>query len=462
MIGLLIILVTGQVVSTRTAPVAQAGRETSAALTLYVDPSLGSDSNACTATGASACKTVAGALALVPSRVKHNITINLASGTYTDATIKVEGFTIDNNINLTIQGAQIAFTTATGTSTGTLTGVTAGSANTARAVVVDSGQTWTVNDLKGRLFRTTSGSGTTTYYPIISNTATDIVLATNSSNVAVSNTYEIITPGAIFSFTAAGQIKGNNGGGTVQVTDVTLGSNTNIWQLSEGTTTFRRARMVTAATLPITATSTAPTAGACVSCYINNDGATGGVSIGGSNTFILVTSYVRSTSTGTLSLLQASDNARFTITSGTFESASTAAGSAIYSFRSTAVSTASGFYDCSSTNQTAVSMPGNGLTAATAASGSIYFGTGPVVNGCGVAVSVDRQGSVELAASTGGSAISNTTTAFSVSNGGRVYFNTKTPTFATVTNEIMLDGVGAAFATLVTYLTNAEYSILYR
>lgn len=53
-------------------------------------------------------------------------------------------------------------------------------------------------------------------------------------------------------------------------------------------------------------------------------------------------------------------------------------------------------------------------------------------------------------------------TAFHVSDGGRIYFNAKTPTFTTVTNEIMLDGAGAAFATLVTYLTNAEYSILYR
>jgi len=446
----------------RRVTVQQAGLETTAALTLYVDPVLGADIGACTAAGAAACKTVAGALALVPARVKHNVTVNLASGTYTDATIKVEGFNIDNGVTLTLQGAQIAFTVATGASTGTLTGVTAGSTSTTRATVVDSGQTWTTNDLRGRFFRTTSGAGTSTYYPIISNTATDIVLATNSSNVAVSNTYEIITPGAIFSFTAAGQIKGNNGGGSVQVTDVTLGSSTNVWQLAEGTTTFRRARMVTTSTLPISATSTSPTAGACVSCYISNDGSTGAVSIGGGNTFTLATSYVRSTSTGTLALLQATDTSKFTLSSGTFESASTAAGSAIFSFRSTAISTAAGFYDCSSANQTAIHLPGSGLTSASSPSGSVFFSAGPVVNGCGTAIHVNRQGAVEISTSSSGLAVSNATTAFHVSDGGRIYFNTKTPTFTTVTNEIMLDGVGAAFATLVTYLTNAEYSILYR
>lgn len=439
-----------------------AGQATSAAMTLYVDPTSGSDSSACVSTGAAACKTVNGALTKVPGRVSHNVTINLASGTYTDSTIKVEGFNIDNGVTLSIAGAQIAFTPATGTSTGTLTGVTAGSLSTTRATVVDSGQTWTVNDLRGRFFRTTSGSGTANYYPIISNTATDIVLATNSSNVVVGNTYEVITPGAVFSFTAAGQIKGNNGGGTVQITDVTLSSSTNIWQLAEGTTTFRRAMMTTASTLPVTATSTSPTAGACVSCYINNDGSTGVVSIGGSNTFTLSISYVRSTSTGTLALLLATDNSRFTLSSGTFESASTAAGSAIYSFRSTGVSSVAGFYDCSSANQTAIHLPGSGLTTVTSATGSVFLSSGPVVNGCGTAVHVNRQAAVEVSASSTGLAVSNATTAFHVSDGGRIYFNGKTPTFTTVTNEIMLDGVGAAFATLVTYLTNAEYSILYR
>jgi len=55
--------------------------ETTAALTLYVDTA-GSDSNACTASGASACLTVQGALGKIPKRIKHPVTINIASGTF--------------------------------------------------------------------------------------------------------------------------------------------------------------------------------------------------------------------------------------------------------------------------------------------------------------------------------------------------------------------------------------------
>ena len=54
--------------------------QTSAALTLYLDPA-GNDSNACTASGASACLTWAGILSKLPQFLRNDVTINVAAGT---------------------------------------------------------------------------------------------------------------------------------------------------------------------------------------------------------------------------------------------------------------------------------------------------------------------------------------------------------------------------------------------
>src|SRR5689334_6787266 len=54
---------------------------TSAAASLYVDPT-GSDSNACAASGASACLTLQGAINKLPKYHRHGATINLAAGSF--------------------------------------------------------------------------------------------------------------------------------------------------------------------------------------------------------------------------------------------------------------------------------------------------------------------------------------------------------------------------------------------
>ena len=158
---------------------------TVAALTLYVDP-LGNDSNAGTAPGASACLTIRGALAKVPKRIRHAVTINVAAGTYDG--FNVQGFTIElpeensRAVYLDIVGTMQAATLATGTSSGTATAGTAGSGTT-YGTLTDSGQAWTVNDLVGKYVETTV-SGLTRAFPIASNTATVITIVGTWSSPA--------------------------------------------------------------------------------------------------------------------------------------------------------------------------------------------------------------------------------------------------------------------------------------
>lgn len=68
---------------------------TTAAITLYVDKALGNNSNACTASGASACQTIQAAIDKVPKRLKHQVVINVAPNTYYEA-LTVRGFVHEN------------------------------------------------------------------------------------------------------------------------------------------------------------------------------------------------------------------------------------------------------------------------------------------------------------------------------------------------------------------------------
>lgn len=180
---------------------------TSAAMTLYVDPT-GSDGNACTGTGTSACLTIAGALAKVPRLICHAVTINVAAGNYTGAVI--DGFRpcsgpVDssNRGTLNIIGTLINATPATGSATFVFTSQTAGTANTATwGVLNQTAATWTTNDLRGLLVE---ASALSLVRPIASNTATSISLvgpssgsATTSTSWAIRDWGSVITTGATF------------------------------------------------------------------------------------------------------------------------------------------------------------------------------------------------------------------------------------------------------------------------
>lgn len=154
-----------------------AAQATTGALTLYVDP-LGNDANAGMSPGASACLTIRGALSKVPKRIRHAVTVSIAAGTYEG--FAVQGFTIE----LPEDSARAAYldivadmqlaTLATGTSSGTATGGSGGSGTT-YGTLIDSGQSWTSNDLVGKFVEITV-SGLTRAFPISANDATSLTV----------------------------------------------------------------------------------------------------------------------------------------------------------------------------------------------------------------------------------------------------------------------------------------------
>lgn len=178
--------------------------QTYSALTLYVDPT-GSDSNACTASGTSACATLTGALGKLPRFINHAVTINVANGTYSES-VAISNYIEPPNGAMTITGSLTNVTPATGTATGSLTAVanTGCCASVALATMTDGAQTWTTNDFRGAFLVMTSGTQSGQVRPIVSNTATTLTLSTPfNAAPAVSDTYAIQVPGATFSGTTA-------------------------------------------------------------------------------------------------------------------------------------------------------------------------------------------------------------------------------------------------------------------
>ena len=173
--------------------------KTTGALSLFVDGTLGSDSNTCTASGASACATVAGARALVPKLVQHPVTITIAAGTYAGDSLFAFAYTPATTAAgayISFIGAQQAFTVATGTNSGTATGV--GTDSDGFSTLTDSGQTWTASNLQGRFLAITGGTGSGQTLPIYENTGTIIsVVGTYSPAPVAGSTYEIRTPAVI-------------------------------------------------------------------------------------------------------------------------------------------------------------------------------------------------------------------------------------------------------------------------
>lgn len=124
--------------------------ETTADLALYV-ATTGSDSNTCL-TAPTACLTVQAAVNKVPKSIKHRVTINIGAGNF--AAFIVSGFQLNSwtsssaatDYQFQIVGADpINYTpVGGGTGSGTATGGTT-------ATLIDAGQGWAVNALRGKL-----------------------------------------------------------------------------------------------------------------------------------------------------------------------------------------------------------------------------------------------------------------------------------------------------------------------
>ena len=140
-----------------------APKQTTAAATYYVRTD-GNDSNTCLGnTALLACATVQGALNKLPQFIKHAIVINVGAGTFPGFALK-SLYMSAPAASLSISGALGAPTLTTGTASGTADG---GSV----VECADSGQAWTVNELRGRLMHVGAE-----YRVVQNNTATSAFL----------------------------------------------------------------------------------------------------------------------------------------------------------------------------------------------------------------------------------------------------------------------------------------------
>lgn len=171
--------------------------ETFANYALFVDPT-GSDSNACTSSGANACLTIQGAIKKIPKQARHQATVSVAAGNY--AGITISGFMFDQSLQngaagILIDGALANVTPTTGSATGTATAGSAGSGITF-GTLTDSGATWTVNDaaLIGKFVVITGGTGSGQVKVIVSNTATALTIAGTWTAPTGTSTYALQSP----------------------------------------------------------------------------------------------------------------------------------------------------------------------------------------------------------------------------------------------------------------------------
>lgn len=152
-------LISGSVTSVTTEPV-----------TIYCSPN-GDDANP--GTEAQPKRQVSAALKSLPNTIRHPVVIRPAAGSYDgfDAT----AFTFDpvdaaQGAYIQVLGSFTAPTLATGTVTGTSTAGTTGG-------LTHTGQTWTVDALRGKLIEITSGPGAGQVRVIASNTADTVTIA---------------------------------------------------------------------------------------------------------------------------------------------------------------------------------------------------------------------------------------------------------------------------------------------
>lgn len=150
------------------------------AVNLYVDATLGDDLN--TGTSDKPFKTIQAAVGAVPKYIKHKTIIHIGSGSFPG--FYVEGFRFDHTDTtslgdwLQFSGTLKTATLGAGTATGTATGGTAGTGfSSSWGTLVDSGNAWTTNALRGLLVEIVSGTGIGQIFPIDSNTSTTITIA---------------------------------------------------------------------------------------------------------------------------------------------------------------------------------------------------------------------------------------------------------------------------------------------
>jgi hypothetical protein len=152
-------------------------------LTIYVRTD-GNDANSGLEDSSAGAKaTVNAALAAIPKQATHNVLISVGAGSF--AGFHIDNFELAYGKRFTIRGATAAPTLSTGTASGTATGGASPSAGTL-GTIVDSGQSWTVNALKGMKVNILG-----TFRNIVGNTADTISYAGGSPGTVAGQAYTI-------------------------------------------------------------------------------------------------------------------------------------------------------------------------------------------------------------------------------------------------------------------------------
>jgi hypothetical protein len=438
---------------------------TTEAMTLYVDGANGSDRAA--GTQDKPLKTIQAVFDLLPRTVNHAVTINIAAGTYAEA-LTIGPIIVSSLVIITINGAaQELVVPTTGTATGTVTSVS--NTSIPLPTVTDSVQTWTVNELRGRILRI----GTNQDRVIVSNTSTTLTFDRPLSTVSVGNAYQILTPSTIISSPVT--VRDILGGGTINIVDIDFSSApaANIYALTlrncPGRINLRQCRV----------RKTNNTAGGALLCS--------------SSSLSLSSTFIESMSSG------ASIGLAVTTASGNDSYISSSPGFYVLNSHASNASSVVSFIDSymhngpfvaettSTTAASVVSITGNSRTTAAGLSSTGALATLAPVGHTGIGVkvadstsftalpsclntsrlyvvnsatglSVNSEGAKFVASSE--TSFNNCTNGIVVTRGASVQLPA-TNTFTTVTNELTIDGTISTYATLVaavpSVLNNSSY-----
>lgn len=455
---------------------------TQAAQTLFVDGVAGSDSTTCTSTGAGACATIAGAVNKLPKLIRHPVTITIAAGNYTGVNLfdfQWDPADLSAGAYISFVGSQTNFSPATGTATGTVTSVGGGTYSTTAGTLTcinDTGQSWTADDLAGRLLSLTGGTGVGQIFPIYSNTATRVCVTGIFSPLPIAGTtYAIITPAVVVntgvnqprlagvSVTTAGNPSGFNiansstvrfssGDATIAFTDIDVSvtaASTRAITLAQTSIAFLRCRLTTtaAATIAVqvdansrfTATDSVLISSSYIAVALGRQATQVGIGM------TLTRAFVRGGAAG----IVANSAAASTIISGGLVIEVTSASGIGWA------ATQGSFSNMQSTPTNVVRCTGSAATSGTGFSAQTDVSTGAsttmatldhyFADSCAYGVKISGPGASVYMRN--GVFLSNTT-AISISNGGRFVFGGAGNGFTTNGTDVAVDSTSATFAAL--------------
>lgn len=413
-------------------------------LTLYVDPT-GNDSGPCVSSGTGACATLAGVINKLPNATAFAITINIATGTYAAPFDFQPRLLLARGATLSVVGTLVASTLASGSASGTTTGSTGGT-QSGPCSVTDSAQTWTTNDLRGRMVTFASGALSGQTHPITSNTSTSFTI----SNIIAPGTgiaYSIVEPGVVFNGgTTSARIANLIGPGTASFSNIHItrgAGQTGVMQavVEAPNITFTNVKITNHSSNSFTMQVVGGRASFTRSIVqsVSSSAALNFTSLGGvpNPTGSVTSSFVTATSNGGI---VATDWSGPSLSSVVVEGGGTTVGAVSLNGNSLRAFAASLWITCT----------GGGIGWSTGAVGSFISSTSLGSNGvlriqnCGTGVLV--QGPSYWVVN--GITFDTVTTAASVLRGGTIDFLGGTPTFTGVTNELSLDGAISTFAAL--------------